>query len=355
MTAAQFITDKEEIVPDSHGRVPLERLPDHIVASMKARARWVADLAESSATPGGFEYLIGDLQSWRPGQTVRVAFLGGSKDLHQKIEEATQTITDVANLTLSFRHGDALRTWKESHEEYAAEIRVSFDQEGYFSLVGTDSVSSLIGKPAEPVGGRPYQRSLNLEGFDRGHLPVGWRGTVRHEFLHALGFLHEHQNMRGPCQDAFRWDDDPGYQRTKDEWGSFTADAEGRRPGLYTYMSGPPDSWDRKTIDHNLRTDYTDPKVAAGPFDASSIMLYDFDPSFYKTVPSPCAPIGDRQELSEGDIRALRLLYPQEAMSIDAVNQRRQDVLNTVESASEGGFESVSVYERDAIQRLQIP
>ena len=333
--------------------IVLEALPDDVVASMESRDRWMATLPFE---PGGFEFLVGDLQSWAPAQIVRVAFLGGSAELHKKIEEATQPIADAANLTLSFKDGDAYRTWTEDDEEYAGEIRVSFDQGGYFSLVGTDSVSQIIGSPASPVGGRPNQRSLNLGGYDR-QLPPGWKGTTRHEFLHALSFHHEHQNMRGPCEMAFRWDDDPGYQPTTDARGTFVPDAQGRRPGIYTYLSGPPNRWPRAKVDHNLRTDTSDPTVAAGPFDAASVMLYRFPPLFYKNQPSPCAPTGDGQELSEGDVRALKLLYPQATEAVQQVEQRREALLESIQSEAAGGLESVgsqSDYAADAIERLRM-
>ena len=204
--------------------------------------------------PGGLEFLVGDLQSWAPGQIVRVAFLGGSAELHKKIAEATQQIADAANLTLVLQDGDACRTWTEDDTEYAAEIRVSFDQGGFFSLVGTDSASQIIGSPGV-AGRRPPEPAEPEPRWLRQELPPGWKGTVRHEFLHALAFHHEHQNMRGPCEMAFRWDDDPGYQPTTDARGTFVPDAQGRRPGIYTYLSGHPNSWPRAKVDHNLRTD----------------------------------------------------------------------------------------------------
>jgi hypothetical protein len=336
---------------DRHEHLLLECLPDDVIASMEARSQWVADLPPS---PGGFEFFVNDLQSWGPGQTVRVAFLGGTPELHQAIEDATQTITDVAHLTLSFRDDTAYRTWTENDEEYAAEIRVSFDLPGNFSLVGTDSASSVIGQPEQLVGGRPHQRSLNLGGFDS-ERPAGWRGTIRHEFLHALSFHHEHQNMRGQCEHAFRWDDDPGYQPTKDSCGAFNEDRDGRQPGIYTYLSGYPNYWSREKVDRNMRTNHADPRVVAGPFDSASVMLYRFEPMFYKINPSPCAPLGDGQELSEGDIRALKLLYPRAEMPIATINQRRQDMIATIESTSVGGYESISAYKFDALNRLQTP
>ena len=56
------------------------------------------------------------------------------------------------------------------------------------------------------------QRSLNLGGFAI-QKPQNWMGVVRHEFLHALGFEHEHQSPVSVCETEFRWDDDSGYDK----------------------------------------------------------------------------------------------------------------------------------------------
>ncbi len=333
--------------------VVLEALPDDVVASMESRDRWTASLQYQA---GGLEYLVADLESWTPGQMVRVAFLGGSPELHEKIDQATQAITATANLTLDFKDGDAYRTWTETDRDYAAEIRVSFDEAGYFSLVGTDSVTPSIGSPRSPVGGRPHQRSLNLGGFDR-TLPQRWKATTRHEFLHALAFHHEHQNMRGPCEVAFRWDDDPGYQPTQDQRGAFIPDAQNRRPGIYTFLSGFPNFWPRAKVDFNLRTNTADPSVTAGPFDPASVMLYRFPPLFYRTQPSPCAPVGDGEALSDGDKRALALLYPSQAEALVEIGKRREALLNTIEGADGGGLESpgkqLSAFASHVAERLR--
>ena len=329
----------------------LESLPDPVVAGLEVRDAWRKQLAESTA---GLEFIVSDLARWPVGSVVRAAFLDGDTALHADIASATAQIEEIVNLTLDFGLDPATgayRRWQETDTVLQAEIRVSFDMPGYWSLVGTDSTDATIA-PSGPIGGRPGQRSLNLGGYKTSK-PQGWEGTVRHEFLHALAFQHEHQNMRGPCSDDFRWDDDPGYVPTTNASGVFVPDAQGRRPGIYTYLAGPPNQWSKAKVDHNLRT-VEDPNAVAGPFDAASVMLYRFAPFFYKTSPSPCAPSGPGLELSDGDKRGLQLLYPAAAEAVNALATQSMQGLELMGAGQEpaGGLESVEAPSSPHVGRL---
>lgn len=310
------------------GEPILDVLPDSVIATMEVRDRW---FAAAAVAPDGKAYFLGDLLRWPVGTIVRVAFLGGDTALHRDIETATRQITDASNLTLDFGFDPATggyRTWSTSDTEYQADIRVSFDQRGFNSLIGRDSITATIGAPDEPVGGRPYQRSLNLGGFPI-QRPADWMGVVRHEFLHAIAFRHEHQHPMGGCELQFRWQDDPGYLPTTDEAGRYVADVEGRRPGVYTMLAGAPNRWSRQRVDYNLR-----PRSAAGAllgdFDQASIMLYRFPPAYYHTFPNPCAPTGNGIDLSDGDVEALLRAYPFDAAASGAQNARRAGVVDTL-------------------------
>lgn len=322
--------------PDPLSGKLLESLPDGVTASLDVRDSWRRRMAESAA---GLEFLVSDVLRWVPGSTVRVAFLDGDDELHADVALATQQIAGSCNLVLDFGvdGSGGHRRWTEQDTEHRAEIRVSFDLSGYWSLVGTDSTDETVGQPTDPAGGRAGQRSLNLGGFmtDR---PDDWQGIVRHEFMHALGFQHEHQNVRGPCESEFRWEDDEGYIPTRDARGVFVPDGAGRRPGIYTYLAGEPNRWPRWKVDHNLRTEGGSDEVA-GPFDTASVMLYRFASFFYKTSPSPCAPTEEGIELSEGDKRALRLLYPETAEELAPVTARASAALT--ELAPGAGEEDV--------------
>jgi hypothetical protein len=163
--------------------------------------------------------------------------------------------------------------------------------------------------------------------------PSTWRGTVRHEFLHAIGFHHSHQNMRGPCQASFRWDDDPDYEPTRDARGAFVADHNGRRPGIYTFLAGFSNFWSRQRIDFNLRTE-DNSNLIAGPFDRHSVMLYRFPRDFYKTHPNSCSPLGNGQSLSDGDKRGLQLLYPKTETEIVSIVEAQKSILGAIEAAT---------------------
>jgi hypothetical protein len=71
--------------------VVLEDLPDSIRASLETRKQFLDSLPPDS---GGLEFVVADLQRWRPGETVKVAFLGGDSNLHDEIAEATKVITE---------------------------------------------------------------------------------------------------------------------------------------------------------------------------------------------------------------------------------------------------------------------
>lgn len=326
------------------GDLILDNLPDDVVASIEVRKAQLESLSFGGAL--GLEFLVSDLQRWIPGSAVRIAFLDGDSDLHCDVMEATQEITDSCNLAFDFgeTQDGEFRRWTENDTEYAAEIRVSFDKAGYFSLVGTDSIDANIGSPFGSVGGRANQASLNLGGYAI-RRPSTWRGTVRHEFLHAVGFHHAHQNMRGPCQASFRWEDDEGYQPTRDSRGQFVPDHNGKRPGIYTYLAGFPNFWNRAKVDHNLKTE-EDPNLVAGPFEPESVMLYRFPDHFYRSPGSRCAPQGNGETLSAGDKRGLQLLYPGVQAQVEAVVTGQQEILAAIEppgQTAHAGLESAGV------------
>jgi hypothetical protein len=161
---------------------------------------------------------------WMNGTTLRVRFMGGTAKQQTTAKEQAGWWMQHANLHFDF------------NDAPDAEIRIAFDpNDGAWSYIGTDN----RGIPRN-------QLTMNL-GFLDG-------GTAAHEFGHAIGLAHEHQNPAGGMQ----WNE---ARVIKD-------------------LSGPPNNWDEATIRHNVLRKYTVDQVKGTRFDPDSIMLYFFPASW---------------------------------------------------------------------------
>lgn len=161
---------------------------------------------------------------WMNGTTLRVRFMGGTAAEQATAREQAAWWTQHANLHFDFNNAPD------------AEIRISFDQnDGAWSYVGTDNRGIPKNQP-----------TMNL-GFLDG-------GTAGHEFGHAIGLAHEHQNPAG----GMRWNEAKVIQD----------------------LSGPPNNWDEATIRHNVLHKYTVDQIKGTQFDPHSIMLYFFPASW---------------------------------------------------------------------------
>jgi len=106
------------------------------------------------------------------------------------------------------------------------------------------------------------------------------RRVVLHEFGHAIGLIHEHQNP----QHTINWN----------------------KPAVIHDLSGPPNSWDEATIDTNMFKFYQPGEVDATDVDPVSIMMYPIPKSW--TTDGFSA--GLNGELSDMDKSKVRSHYP---------------------------------------------
>jgi hypothetical protein len=296
----------------------LEAFPDARVATLRAR-----DEAVARARPqrgGAPMFVLALSKRWVPGAKLTVAFRGGSEALHGQIVQVAALWTLYANVGLDFGYvpGRGYRTWDPSNTAYAADIRIGFDEAGYFSCVGNDSVAAACAVP--------QQSSMNYFGFDRS-LPADWQSTVLHEFGHAFGIEHEHQNPEGGCDKEFRWDDDAGYVPTKDGYGQFITDPQGKRPGIYTVLGGPPNKWEKAKVDFNLRQLPKSTAFHTSKLDNLSIMKYEFEEWMYvHGRNSPC--FSERNlDLSPLDREGIALLYPRQPAEVAAAIRQREEAM----------------------------
>ncbi|KAI0478129.1 hypothetical protein F4859DRAFT_520984 [Xylaria cf. heliscus] len=166
---------------------------------------------------------------WPVGHTLKIKLIGGSDKIRQKVEEYAREWTRYANIKMAFLAGDA--------GEEEAEVRVTFEKGGSWSVVGSDCLA------------RTHGPTMNFGWFADDTPDYEIARTVYHEFGHALGCVHEHQN---PVQ-GIQWDE----------------------PKVYDYYAQSM-GWDGATVDRNVLTKYTRDATQFSRFDRDSIMLYHF-------------------------------------------------------------------------------
>lgn len=184
-------------------------------------------------------------------------------------EAIIKTITDRLQPIVNVK----LRFYDDNNELYnpnVTDIRIDFNRfGGAWSLLGTECLT--VKNKAEAT--------MNFGWFD---VP-----TTLHEFCHALGMVHEHQNPKGQ---AILWD----KPRVRD-WANKTQ------------------GWSEQTTNNNIIERYKMDEINGSTFDSKSIMLYFFpgdlvlDPETNK-----CCGEGTNQNLmfSPYDVLYLNYNYP---------------------------------------------
>jgi hypothetical protein len=130
----------------------------------------------------------------------------------------------------------------------------------------------------------------------------------------------------GGCDAQFRWFDDPQYEPTRDSYEQFVADSQGRRPGIYTVLGGPPNNWWSAKVDFNLKQLPNSSAFRVGPFDNKSIMMYSF-PSWMFVSPQSTCFTTPNNVLSPQDIAGFKMSYPSAPADITMQLMKRKSFL----------------------------
>jgi hypothetical protein len=174
---------------------------------------------EPAAVPGQTPRAAFERQKlWDVGQVLRVAFLEGTKEQQDIVRLFAPQWSQHGNIKFDFVNNAK------------PDIRITFDpRDGAWSYVGRDCATIPRSQP-----------TMNL----------GWQdeGVVLHEFGHAIGMIHEHENPSG----GIKWN----------------------KEAVYRDLAGSPNFWDRETIDNNMFSVYSRSQVNATKVDRLSIMLY---------------------------------------------------------------------------------
>lgn len=197
----------------------------------------------SSPQPIGLvpDIIITDDIFWVPGQTLRIGFKNGTTFQKQEVKSYADEWCKYANLTFSFVNS----------EPY--DIYIDFTPGESWSHLGTRS--------RKFAGASPPLPSMRLGWVDKTKVPVErYRATILHEFGHALGLTHEHQNPFRSTQDNLEWD----------------------VAAVYAYFAKAPNSWKPEKTNTNVLSNCTGKVLRKNFFDLDSIMLYTFPKELFK-------------------------------------------------------------------------
>jgi len=232
----------------------------------------VTDLVidETPKRPGVRRAVFQPSVKWLPGQRLRVRFLDGNEFVRSKVRFYAEQWEEFANIDFVFV------------ESGPAEIRVSFGTDsGSWSFLGKDSLKSS--KIRRGTGSVFVQNdsgaSMNFGWFNDKTPDEEFRRTTLHEFGHALGLRHEHQN----ANQNIRWNEE----------------------AVYAYFAKQ--GWSReRTYSQVLQRYGNSTEVTNGVYDRFSIMHYYYPPELVEGG----TKIPFNTVLSAGDKAIIAEMYP---------------------------------------------
>jgi len=195
---------------------------------------------------------------WQLGQVITIRFLEVAPKLQNRVRDVAMEWTKIADLNFDFR------------KNAPTNIRIAFQPgKGSWSYLGT--VCETIPEP---------QPTMNYGWLTPESSDDDVRRVVLHEFGHAIGLIHEHQNPKK----GIMWN----------------------RDAVVKDLKGPPNFWDEAKIETNIFKKYPESGVIASDSDSESIMMYPIPKAW--TLDGFSA--GLNKDISTQDKQLVATVYP---------------------------------------------
>jgi hypothetical protein len=206
-------------------------------------------------------------RKWRTGTILDVEFADGAPQVQAQVRKIAEQWTDYANLRFDFQ--------PSPRAGEPATIRISFKEDNSsWSFIGTDCLHVPANQPTMSLGIlKPESDQQEYSKF------------VLHEFGHALGLIHEHQNPNADIPWA------------KDAVLKYYGESQGWSPESVT-----------SEILKKYEGDYRE-------FDPKSIMMYQFPAQLFRGD----FEIGINSILSKSDKEFIGKLYPPDSKAVNLV------------------------------------
>ncbi|NII58549.1 M12 family metallopeptidase [Sphingomonas aerolata] len=140
--------------------------------------------------------VISELFLQVPTRPVTVCFIGLANDFRRRIAEAARG-WEFPTSSLRFDFGIDFKL-RSCDKNVPSDIRISSNGRGTWSLIGREAdLTRSSDNPTMNFGSSAAWDTM---------LKPQFRRIVQHEFGHAIGLYHEHQNPNGACLQELRWD-----------------------------------------------------------------------------------------------------------------------------------------------------
>lgn len=247
----------ERIIPDEldHER-PVRRVLREVMAAGSGKQLNADEMAHFA------RMALVNSKKWPPASTLKCRFLDGSAKMRKKVRVVAHQWEQYESIKLKFVPSGP------------AEIRISFFADaGSWSAVGRDALNQSYFPLHQPTMNYGWLRDDTAdEEYSR---------VVLHEFGHALGCIHEHQQ--------------PKFSRV---W---------NKQAVLLAFQGPPNYWSPDDIQHNVLGKYSPTGMSATQYDPKSIMLYAFDGRLFA---DGLGSTNTNTKLSPTDIKMIKSMYP---------------------------------------------